>query len=212
MERYNPDTRQMHGPFEKFQLRDIHWKDTLPYTLQKKAERLDPYFDEQTNDYSNQYFHQNFIINNDQLDFFGLRKVFKKKDLQILLRICNNDSFIHLKIELNKYTDNYCVITAIKKERGSATLPSKLGIQLYEKLFDFLQDLADTTGKPVTHIVRRAPEEMSDTPLTIERWNQIFFPILNKNGRVYTLDPETEHTFEHTFLPESKKPNTLQAA
>lgn len=92
------------------------------------------------------------------------------------------------------------ITTSILKEDPDKTLPAGLGIIVYQKMIDSIQTFVDREEKPMTHVVDRYPQ-ISTRPLSIERWNELFLPLLNQKGREYTPDPDYPDKLSRTFVP-----------
>jgi hypothetical protein len=105
---------------------------------------------------------------------------------------------LHLQI----HDDAISATTDILKEDPNHTLPNGIGRELYRKVLDFLQGLADQHQLPVDHMVTRYPD-VSPTPLTVKRWNELFLPILEESG--YKALPIVKNGWMKRYEPGAKR-------
>ena len=75
---------------------------------------------------------------------------------------------------------NIEVDTSIEKIDERGRLPRQFGITLYHKIAPFIQERADSTNKTFIHEVFHEPE-ISDTPINLEKWHELFDPFLKEN-------------------------------
>ena len=92
--------------------------------------------------------------------------------------------------------------TEILKNDPKKELPEGIGRELYLKVLDFLQTIANTQGKNVIHYVKRYPGWKSTTAMSAERWDALFLPILHAAG--YS-EAGVEGVWSKTYCPNSAK-------
>lgn len=105
---------------------------------------------------------------------------------------------IKMILEFTYETNNKgAVDVQIIRQDPDNILPKGLGILAYQKLLDLIANIAKTKDMPITDQVSMVLN-YSDTPLTPERWESIFVPVLDERG--YTRIDKSH--WEKTYLPE----------
>ena len=103
------------------------------------------------------------------------------------------------------------ITVSLLKEDPFQMLPPGLGQAVYKKILESAQALADRDGQPVLHTVSRNTQ-ISETPMSEAKWNRIFLPILNKDGRRYVVDSQDPDVFTYTFRPKTERPRYVAPA
>ncbi len=70
----------------------------------------------------------------------------------------------------------------LKRNDKNKELPSKMVGLIYWKLFDYMQSLANKDGRVYLSTIERYLGMSDQEPLTEERWNEIFLPIIEEGG------------------------------
>ena len=153
------------------------------------------------------YCHQLISFQGKSLDLFG-----KKEQILDLTQapkgdeaeyytfhIASGEAALICKISINRHPQ-ISVYTSIIKKDPEKHLPKGLGQVVYRRVLDGIQALADRENKPVTHEVSRGPK-ISATPMTNERWNELFLPLLNSDGRQYVVDAKQPDILDYTYQP-----------
>ncbi|MBP6945302.1 hypothetical protein KBD61_03485 [Patescibacteria group bacterium] len=92
--------------------------------------------------------------------------------------------------------------TFIQKPGDEPLLRDGIGVQLWEKMVDLLATDAGRLHKTVHHKITMEPGMTTKTPLTTQRWLELFGPILKKRGYLQTSDTTWEKDYRP--LPETK--------
>lgn len=91
--------------------------------------------------------------------------------------------------------------TEIQRTRGSR-LPKGIGRLVYEKILELIQERANIGSKIILHDIERVLT-VSQTPLTEDRWNELFVPILLEHGYTRLSDDHWKKLY---------KPSATQSA
>jgi hypothetical protein len=89
--------------------------------------------------------------------------------------LVHGESKVELSMVLDAHDGN--IYSSIKKEDPLFRFPREIGMKLYEKGLDFLQKAVDEDGNPYVHHIERYTN-VSKTPLSDARWNELFVPVL----------------------------------
>lgn len=84
-------------------------------------------------------------------------------------------------------------VTIIKND-NEQKLPKGLGIHLYKILINWIQHLVNQKKQDLLHSVTRATS-ISETPMSEEKWDRLFLPILEASG--YSKDPDGEYSKQY---------------
>jgi hypothetical protein len=104
-------------------------------------------------------------------------------DATYLLRVYKNDAHVYASISLRREPKEIYAHDAVIKRDPHRILAKGLGVELYKIILSLIQRHADMTKLPVRHTVERVVE-LSSTPMTTNRWDEIFVPILTSSGYV----------------------------
>lgn len=94
-------------------------------------------------------------------------------------------------------------VTDILKEDITGELPKEMAEMIYEKIFEYIQTLANERQLAIVHEITKYTG-LSNTPMSEERWHQIFGPILHKHNYKATKVniEDIEGLWEKKYTPE----------
>jgi len=87
------------------------------------------------------------------------------------------------------------VTTNIKRNDPQTELPKGLGLRFYQTLLLFIQDIANKRNVSLKHLVSRHVL-FSKTPLSNQRWDELFLPILQSEGYVEMREGKWEKQYQ----------------
>jgi len=117
---------------------------------------------------------------------------------------------IEANINLSKIPDldqAFLAIMTIHRIDKLAQVPNGTGIILYEKMLQCLTNLANKRNIIIKHAVKRYPE-ISKTPMTNERWDEIFVPILKSHGYTPVSDSPGDWVKEYQPTQSTSHPQS----
>lgn len=135
------------------------------------------------------------------LEFQGGRfplRVVKTLDLEgyqtMDFRIGTEGAQVDADVHLNRRDTEYAAVAFLLKTDPDEVLPRGIGMRLYAKALDALQAFADKNGLPVVHEVHR-DVRLSPTPMSEERWDQLFGELLASRGYAQSTPGEWVLTY-----------------
>ncbi|MFA6475315.1 MAG: hypothetical protein WCV88_03910 [Patescibacteria group bacterium] len=111
---------------------------------------------------------------------------------------------IHYASTTSTSTEVYAHTSIIRnKEKGaSLVIPNGAGVTLYKQMLSALQQLANDKRIPIRHIVTRITDFRNDNPLSRDRWNETFMPILENNDYQPVYPNHDSGMFTKTYQPQ----------
>lgn len=94
------------------------------------------------------------------------------------------------------------VVTHIQKLDVQRRLPKGFGLEMYQVLFELIQNETDRNGTSFTHEVHRQTD-ISENPMSNDRWNEIFSPTLKDAG--YIESDQVGVDWEKRYQPQKDR-------
>lgn len=197
--------------FRNFALGELNWRESPNET----GEDFD-FFDENKVYKGRQevtYRGGNMVLTGTHVKHFNRTEdgslILKREEINFTLG--NLAEYVEADISIIGDDQKGAIEDAIIKRRlgmDGDPIPAGAGMVLYEKMLDFIQHLADTRGVVYRHLCERMPT-YSSTPISIERWNELFLPILEK--REYQGSVK-DGEWRKTYYPHGIAESDLKAA
>ena len=166
--------------FDSFSLGELHWSENR----QKERQSIPQAFKSEVFTAEQRLDHRGalFVLRAQDSRLYGERENLLKEDF--CFDLVSHEPFVRANVGIlfDQSNKNGIAQGSIERFDDTGALPQGMGMMLYGKVLDFIQEFANMRTLPITHIVQRVPTFSSKKDLSPERWSELFLPLLETKG------------------------------